>query len=100
MSGFGELAGLVLVEALFLVAVVFGPGWLLYPVSLVTAGGVVVSFFVVALAVVVALVRSREVLARRWSRPLLINAALLLTVAELGLLLAYKLWIHQCPMQG
>jgi uncharacterized membrane protein len=100
MSGFGELVGLVLVEALFLVAVVFGPGWLLYPVSLITAGGVAVTFFVVILAVVVTLVRSREVLARRWSRPLLINAALLLTVAELGLLLAYKLWIHQCPMQG
>lgn len=100
VSGFRELSGLVMVEALFLIAVVFGPGWLLYPVSLITAGGVVVSFFVVTLAVVAALVQSRAQPARRWSWLLLINAALVLTVIELGALLAYKLWIHQCPMQG
>ncbi|HID63996.1 MAG TPA: DUF2085 domain-containing protein [Anaerolineae bacterium] len=92
IGGVGELAGLVLVEALFLVAIVFGPGWLLYPISLITAGGVVVAFFVVTLAVVVSLARDR------WSRPLLINVALLFTVAELGVLVAYKLWFHQCPV--
>ncbi len=93
IGGFGELAGLVLVEALFLAAVVFGPGWLLYPVSLITAGGVVVAFFVVILAAVVSLTGDR------WGRLLLINAALVFTVVVLGVLLAYKLWFHQCPLQ-
>ncbi|MFQ6101676.1 MAG: DUF2085 domain-containing protein [Anaerolineae bacterium] len=100
ISGFGELAGLLLIEVLFLAAVVFGLDWLLYPVSLITAGGVVVVFFVVTLAAVAAVARSRRSAARRWSRLLLVNAALVFTVAELGVLPVYKLWFHQCPMQG
>jgi uncharacterized membrane protein len=99
MGGFGELAGLLLVQAVFLAAVLFGPDWLLVPISLITAGGVVVAFFVVALTAVVALSRDRKWAARQWSWPLLVSAASMLTVVVLGALLAYKLWFHQCPWQ-
>lgn len=99
MGSFRELAGLLLVEAVFLVAVLFGPDWLLVPISLITAGGVVVAFFVAALAAVVALARNRKQVARWWSQLLLVNAASMLTVVVLGVLLAYKLWFHQCPLQ-
>jgi uncharacterized membrane protein len=100
LGGFGELLGLLIVEALFFLGVVSGAPWLLYPVSFISAGGVVATFFAITLAVVVGLSRSRHKISSGWDLLFPINIALLLTVAELGLLLAYKLWIHQCLVQS
>jgi len=99
--GFKELLGLLAVEALFFLGVASGAPWLLYPVSFITAGGVVVLFFVATLVIVAQTIeRSRRKIAGKWGVLYLVNITLLWTVVELGGLLAYKLWIHQCPLQG
>jgi len=95
-----ELLGILVVEVIFFLAVASGIPWLLYPVSFITAGGVVVSFLAITLAIVVDVSRSRNKISNGWDLLFPLNVALLLTIAELGLLLAYKTWIHQCPLQG
>jgi hypothetical protein len=100
MGSFKELLGLLAVESLFFLGVVLGMPWLLYPVSLITAGGVVVAFWGISLAVIPQVVPSWGKVTDRWKLLSLVNIALLLTIIELGALLAYKLWIHQCPVSG
>lgn len=99
LGGFGELLGLLIVEAIFFLGVVSGAPWLLYPVSFITAGGVVVAFFAVTLAIVLQVARSQGKATGRWELLFLADIALLLTLVELGALLAYNVWIHQCLMQ-
>jgi hypothetical protein len=99
LGGFRELLGLLAVESLFFLGVVSGAPWLLYPVSFITAGGVVVAFFAVTLAIVLQVARPRGKATGRWELLFLADIALLLTVVELGALLAYNVWIHQCLMQ-
>lgn len=95
-----ELLGLLAVEALFFLGVASGVPWLLYPVSFITAGGVVVAFFAVTLAIVPQVIRSWSKVTDRWKLLLLADVALLLVVVELGVLLAYTTLVRQCPLQG
>jgi len=85
---------------LFFLGVVSGIPWLLYPVSFVTAGGVVAVFFTLTLAIIGSLARSWNKIRQGWNLLLFVDLALLLTVAELGLLMAFMLWVRQCPIQG
>jgi uncharacterized membrane protein len=100
VGSFWELLGLLAVEAIFFLGVVSGIPWLLYPVSFIAIGGVVVTFFAITLAVIPQISRSLVTLTNRWKLLSLVNVALFLTVVELGALLAYKTWIHQCPVPG
>jgi uncharacterized membrane protein len=100
MAGLGELLGLLAVEAVFFLGVISEAPWLLYPVSLITAGGVVVAFLAITLAVIPQVAPSWGKVADKWKLLSLVNVAMLLTVVELGALLAYKVWIHQCPVPG
>lgn len=88
------------VEALFFLAVTSGAPWLLYPVSFITAGGVVTLFFAATLVIVAQAVHSRRRITDKWGLLFLMNVTLFWTIIELAGLLAYKLWIHQCPLQG
>ncbi len=96
--GLKELLGLLAVEALFFLAVTSGAPWLLYPVSLITAGGVVALFFAATLVIVAQVIHSRRRITDKWGLLFLMNVTLFWTVIELAGLLAYKLWIHQCPL--
>ena len=100
IGSFKELLGLLAVETLFFLGVTSGAPWLLYPVSLITAGGVVAAFLAITLAIIAQVAPSWGKVTDRWKLLSLVNLALLLTVVELGTLLAYKLWIHQCPVSG
>jgi len=95
-----DLGGLLVIELLFFLGVVSGIPWLLYPVSFVTAGGVVAVFFTLTLAIIGSLARSWNKIRQGWNLLLFVDLALLLTVAELGLLMAFMLWVRQCPIQG
>ena len=98
MGSLGELLGLLAVEAIFFLGVTSGAPWLLYPVSLIAAGGIVVTFFVLTLAVIPQVSRSWNGISDKWKLLSLANIALLLTVVELGILLVLKLWMHSYPM--
>lgn len=95
LGNFKELGGLLVIELLFFLGVVSGIPWLLYPVSFITAGGVVSVFFALTLTIIGSLAHSWNKISRGWSLLLFVDLALLLTVAELGMLQAFMLWIHQ-----
>ena len=95
-----ELAGLLVIESLFFLGIVSGAGWLLYPVSLMGAGGVVTLFFTLSVIVIALLARQWSETSGRRNRLLFVDLAQLLAVVELGVLLAFKLWLHQCPIQA
>jgi uncharacterized membrane protein len=100
IGNLGELLGLLAVEAVFFLGVTSGAPWLLYPVSLIAAGGVVLAFVTITLAVLPQVVPSWGMVANKWKLLALVNVAMLLTVVELGALLAFKVWIHQGPVPG
>jgi uncharacterized membrane protein len=95
-----EVAGLLVIESRLFFGIVSGAGWLLYPVSLIGAGGVVVLFFTISVAFIALLARKWSETSGRRDLLLYVDLALLLTVVELGMLLAFKLWMHQCPIQA
>ena len=98
MGSWRQLLGILVFEMVFFLGVVSGIPWLLYPVSLISIGGVVVAFLFISLAIIPQMAPSWSKAVDKWKLLSLVNVALVLAIVELGALMAFKLWIHQCPV--